>query len=319
MSIDQRAQRSFESRFADFSPELSRFLRQAWNRRTAVDYIDPARGIEALYQLYSGPTGFRAFDEQELLGYVQRVMAIGAGRHTHLQGTWPWVPFDHIIDHGQWQLSRHFLWITFYWIGDPLSATKRVYIHALHAHAALTLLAACADWLDEIPGFLAIKVTGPGDMNRADTLVAYLYDDGAQAQLVERLRALVQRQAGLVGDPLPPVVRRVDRGLGVADEPPEFRVFEADDAAHSFGEAYAAIVWQALSNTPAVVLPMADGRHFLDNVLYTLRSLGVDPQRPHEFPDRERLKAFEDSLNARQVAVAAAQVQAGQPPQARVV
>ena len=44
--------------------------------------------------------------------------------------------------------------------------------------------------------------------------------------------------------------------------------------------------------TPNVKLPTADGRHMLDNMLYSLRLLQVDPRNPQRFPQASALEAW---------------------------
>jgi len=48
-----------------------------------------------------------------------------------------------------------------------------------------------------------------------------------------------------------------------------------------------------LKTTPDVGKPTADGRHFLDNVLYIQRTLQVDPGTPQQFPARPQLEALQ--------------------------
>lgn len=295
--IDQRPQRTFEERLADFSPELNRFIRVAWSNRMAIDLQHATQGADQLYHLYRGHIGGRQLDRQALQLFLDRMVNLAAGRHTFVQGGGEVTSLDDLADPDV-LVSHRKLWKAFYHVGQGHGATKRVYVHATDMAAGLRLMEAAAGWLDEIPGFLKIKICGPGAIDRNDTIVAYLDDQWAQAELVRRFEAMLRQVPGLVADRLPPTVRRVGVGLGIADEPPEFHVYNADKGKHSFGEFYASILWLALSTTPDCKLPTADGRHLLDNVLYVLRSLGVNPQVPHEFPDRERLVEFDRRFRA---------------------
>jgi hypothetical protein len=41
----------------------------------------------------------------------------------------------------------------------------------------------------------------------------------------------------------------------------------------------------------------ADGRHFLDNMLFIQRTLKVDPGAPQQFPARAELEAYQGQYN----------------------
>ena len=64
--IDQRPQRTFEERLADFSPELNRFIRVAWSNRMAIDLQHATQGADQLYHLYRGHIGGRQLARQAL-------------------------------------------------------------------------------------------------------------------------------------------------------------------------------------------------------------------------------------------------------------
>jgi hypothetical protein len=88
------------------------------------------------------------------------------------------------------------------------------------------------------------------------------------------------------------LVRREGKGVGSADEQPEIPFVDADHQEGSFGSFYAALVWLALKTTPNLRSADAEPRHFLDNVLYSLRLLQIDPKRPSVFPAKEALEAW---------------------------
>ncbi len=89
---------------------------------------------------------------------------------------------------------------------------------------------------------------------------------------------------------LPPLIRREGRGIGSADEPPEIEIFTGRGDRHSYGSFYSALIWVALKNTPNVGSRNADGRHMLDNLLFSLRVLRVDPRNPQHFPEASALE-----------------------------
>jgi hypothetical protein len=61
---------------------------------------------------------------------------------------------------------------------------------------------------------------------------------------------------------------------------------------HSVGTFYSALAWLALTNTPDLDNPAADGRPMLDNVLYSMRIMRVDPRHPDHIPDGALLEQW---------------------------
>jgi hypothetical protein len=297
-AVVQTAERTFEQRLSDFSPELGRYLAKAWDQRLFVHLGDARKGRQQLYALYCRGEGKRLDTDYNhiLLGkFFDRLKEIARGRKSWVQEASDRnLPsqFD-ALDDAAAEQAPGFYWNAFYHVGAA-GAIKRVYVHCPTIHAALDVMASAVPWLDQIPGFIQIKVCGPGGMSRHDTIVSYQTTAEAQAEVLQRLQALTHEKPWLVCDGLPDIVRRVDRGLGTADNQPKVKVTAEDRRAQSVGDLYAMLAWTALKSTPNVAQPMkADGRHFLDNMLFLLRSLQVDPLNPSQFPARNELEALQ--------------------------
>ena len=123
--IDQSAGRSFETRLADFGPELGEFLRTCWNARTGINLQDGKVGIEQLYGLYSGPNArVRKYHRGTLEQFVTTIKRIGLGKDTYVQDVQGIEDFDDLTNVAI-AVSGRDLWKTFYHIIGPGGATKR--------------------------------------------------------------------------------------------------------------------------------------------------------------------------------------------------
>jgi hypothetical protein len=93
-------------------------------------------------------------------------------------------------------------------------------------------------------------------------------------------------------DSLPPLVKREDKGIGSADNPPKIEIVKGKDR-HSFGSFYATLAWLALKTTPNLrVAAKAEPRHMLDNVLYCMRLLRISPNDPQQFPAKDAIESW---------------------------
>ncbi len=291
---NQDASLTFEQRLADFGPELGPFLNTVWTNRGKVDLSVSGAGINTVYSLYAGPSVAAVpYDKNKMKAFADRLKAIAGGRQTWIQNVGYLKTFGDLNAATIAVLGR-VLWRTFFHVVSAGSANKRVYVHCSSTDAGLTLMATAVGWMSQLPGFRAIKIVGPGDGNRNDTIVAYLADTAAQTGLVQKFQNVSQSSSGLFAEGLPSLVKKVGRGIGTADEPPEIGVLTDQGKRFSFGSLYATLIWLALKTAPAAPAGGApDGRHFLDNMLYILRTLQVDPQNPQSFPARSQLEAYQ--------------------------
>jgi hypothetical protein len=295
--IDQSAGRSFETRLSDFGPELGAFLKTAWNARTGFNLQDSRTGVGQIYGLYSGPNArVRPYNRAELEPFVVSIKRIGSGRGTYVQEILGIKDFEGLTSTAI-AISGRDLWRTFYHIIGAGGATKRVYAHCQTIDTGLKIIEAAVGWMAEIPGIASIKICGPGAIERNDTIVAYVLDATAQTALVQHIQEMSKQTSGLLAEGLPSIVHRVDRGLGISDEPPEIEVLSGKGTRHSFGSLYSTLIWMALKTTPNVTAATADGRHFLDNMLYILRTLQISPGAEQQFPAREQLEAYQAQYN----------------------
>jgi hypothetical protein len=112
---------------------------------------------------------------------------------------------------------------------------------------------------------------------------------------------LRKRNPGAFAAGVPALVKeeRDAPGVGASNEPPKFEIIREGGTSHSFGSFYCDLIFMAMRNTPNITAQNADGRHMLDNLLWSLRMLGIDPKDHLAFPDRRYLEAFQRELNAK--------------------
>lgn len=281
--------RPFEQRLADFGPELGAFLARVWRRRNRINRRSFRRGMAQIYRLYSGVHPDRDYQEGELFSFIRGLRAAARGYLIKPQG------FNNPLSDFGDDLIRIYgedLWTDFFHVlssPSPARAIRsRVYVHASCAGASVELMRVIVGQFGRNAGLWEAKTAGPGSL-RLDTICCYLYDAASANALVGTL----QRAApGRVADPLPPLVRRVAAGIGVADEPPAIEIYRRGGDRHSFGSFFSSLCWIALKTTPRIGTADADGRHMLDNMQYSLRTLKVDPRNPQRFPEAAALEAW---------------------------
>ncbi len=279
--------RPFQQRLSDFGPELGRFLGQVWNQRNSINLRDFDAGTYKIYDIYSGSSDELAYSRQKLWSFVTALNTHASAYTIHAQalGTVLKNPSEAFV-----RIHGPTLWSDFYHVlssPQPLKSIRsRVYVHAANADASLKIMKIIIGQFAKNKGLWEAKTAGPG-CKRLDTIVCYLYDGDSADALVETLKAEV---SGLVIDPLPPLVKNLSKGIGVADEPPAVEIFKGEGTRHSFGSFFSTLCWIALKTTPNVTTPKADGRHMLDNMLFSLRALQVDPKYPQRFPNAATLE-----------------------------
>jgi hypothetical protein len=294
MNSNINQNRTFQQRLTDFAPELGAFLDQVWTARATINLTDYYVGSDQIYGMYSGETPDSPYEAKKLAVFVEQLKGI-AGTHTILcQGINK--TLNHMTDT---EISFYGLdlWIEFYHVlslSNASPARYRLYVHAANASAGIEIMKVIIGQYASLDSISDAKIVGPGSL-RLDTIVAYLCDEGDRAKLIEELLKTAKARPDLFADALPPLVKREALGIGTTDEPPKVEI-KAGQVRHSFGSFFSNLIWVALKSTPQVKSPTADGRHMLDNVLYSLRLLNVDPRNPTRFPDALALGAWSEKM-----------------------
>lgn len=294
MNSNINQNRTFQQRLTDFAPELGAFLSQVWNARASIDLADYDVGSDTIYGMYSGTTPDRPYNATKLAVFVDQLKGV-AGTYNilcqELETTLNFMSDSEVSVYG------HDLWIEFFHV---LSVSKaypplyRLYVHATNWPAGIEIMKVIVGQYTSLASLAEAKIVGPGSQ-RLDTIVAYLCDEGERARLIEVLVKTAKARPDLFADALPPLVKREALGIGTTDEPPKVEI-KAGRLRHSFGSFYSNLIWVALKGTPQVKNTTADPRHMLDNVLYSLRLLGVDPRNPTRFPDAKALQEWSERM-----------------------
>lgn len=291
--------RPFSQRLNDFGPALTSFLGKVWRGRATVSLSDFSKGRNTIYGFYAGTTPDRPYNELKLVGFVREMKSI-AGKYGYkvypqdtdataldspiailVNGEDLWTEFFHVI--GRRTEGR--------------VTTSRVYINAVDSDASLDIMAEAVKYMSTAPDMWEVKNTGPGP-TRLDTIVAYFYTQEAADTFAQEMVTLRQREPTWFGQTLPPLVTVVAPGIGQAGQPPSIEIYKIGGTNHSFGSFYSTLCWMALRRTPNVRKETADGRHFLDNVLHSLRLMNLDPKNPTRFPDNQTLERwYQATLN----------------------
>jgi len=283
--------RSFEQRLTDFGPELGPFLRTVWSSRDSINLNNYRRGRSDIYRMYAGNAQVKPFDFLQLTLFINELRAIGRGNDSTCQGMTPRKLADY--DYIETFIQAEDLWRAFFHVvhkrGGP-STMARAYVHANDWSSGLKIMKLIIGQFATNKGLWEVKTAGPGQM-RLDTIVAYFYDRNSRDTIVQLLKETAQKQRGWFADSLPPLVKREERGIGSADNPPKIEI-TGGKAKHSFGSFYATICWLALKTVPNLQSPKAEPRHLLDNVLHILRLLKINPANPQQFPAKGELEAW---------------------------
>ena len=281
--------RPFQQRLNDFGPELGAFLGRVWQRRDNINLRNFDNGVDGIYDLYSGVDRARRYQRAQLVSFVRGLRRAAQQYPIYPQG------FDDALSAFNDAAIRVYgrdLWTDFFHVlSSPRPARQirsRVYVHSANATASIVLMQTIVGQFGRNMGLWEAKTAGPGS-ERLDTIVCYLYDKASGDALVQTLLTVANSQ---FADSLPPLVKRVGRGIGVADEPPAIEIYRSGGTRHSFGSFFSSLCWIALKTTPKIGTRDADGRHMLDNMLFALRTLRVDPGNPQQFPDAGALEAW---------------------------
>lgn len=294
-SVGTSLSRSFEDRLGDFAPELASFLRQVWAQRAAVvgNALD-------LYDLYSGTSDCKRISLDELQQFFSKVRSILPPASIFVQDYPRPQEFTALstLTSSEIKLHRHALAARFYhFINAPGNAFHRIYVHSQDLGSGLEIIDEVVSYFSRIPGILEAKIIGPAITGRADTIVIYLDSPEASDELLAKLLEFHKCRGGSFAPGVPALVKEVVPGIGTSSEPPKFEIQTGGGTRHSFGTFYCDLIYIALKNTPNVGSPTADGRHLLDNLLWSLRLLGIQPRDHLAFPDRDKLEAYQAALN----------------------
>ncbi len=283
--------RSFNERLSDFGPELGPFLSSVWNDRANLNLQEANTGISQLYARYSGVENRVAYDDGEMDLFLKSL--------THLAGTYKvscQKARKYLTDIQDSDLP--ILWTDFFHVlagGEKKTNRFRVYAHASSWRASMEIMTAIVATYGKL-GISEVKTCGPGSL-RLDTIVAYLYDEDSQTKLVGIVSNL---DPSYFTDSLPALVKRVGAGIGTADNPAKIAVIKERGTRFSFGSFYCTLIWLALKTTPNVIQPNAEARHFLDNLLFSMRALKIEPSNPQSFPAAAELEAWYKKSVAKQ-------------------
>ncbi len=289
--------RTFEDRLADFAPELAAFLRQAWTQRAAV-----VSGAVDLYDLYTGDASAKKIRLEELTEFVTRLSSIHPPASIFVQDCPQPSEFTALntLTAGEIKIHRHTLARRFYHcMGGRGSALHRIYVHNHDLKTGLDILQEVVGHFARLPGICEAKIGGPAMSGRADTIVIYLSTLEASERLLAELLELQKRLPGAFSPGVPALVKEVAPGVGTTSEPPKIEILPGGGSRHSFGSFYCDLIYAALKNTPDVSSAGCDGRHMLDNLLWSLRMLGVHPKDHLAFPQRTKLEAYQQALKFR--------------------
>jgi hypothetical protein len=289
---------TFQQRLSDFGPELRSFLERVWNARRTIDVLNYKIGSDQIYAMYSGKAPDGSYDPTRLMMFVAQLKnlaqpySIKCQEYGKFLGSMPdseislagrelWIDFFHVASLAKWRPERF-----------------RLYVHAANWAAGLEIMKIIVGQYRSAQGrgLTLAKICGPG-ARRLDTVVAYSTDEESRAALIEVLLKRANVHSGWFIDSLPPLTKRVAAGIGSTDEPPSGIEVIKDHPRLSYGSLYSGLIWVALKETPNLTTDKADGRHLLDNVLYSLRLLRVDPLDPTRFPEAQVLEQWYQAKN----------------------
>lgn len=284
--------RSFQQRLTDFGPELGSFLDKVWNLRSTINLGSYDVGSGQIYGMYSGTAPDRSYNVHKLSTFVDQLKTVAWNCDISCQALGRTLGD---LSKAETSVYGQTLWNDFFHVFSTSRASvrSRLYVHATNWSAGLEIMKVIIGQYSSNWGISEAKICGPGSQ-RVDTIVAYLSDDASRNTLKTALMNTAKSRPSLFADSLPPLIKREAAGIGSSDEPPEIEIAKGKTR-HSFGSFYSALVWVALKETPQVATPKADPRHMLDNMLYSLKLLGVDPRNPTRFPDAAALQQWSEA------------------------
>jgi HopA1 effector protein family len=160
-------------------------------------------------------------------------------------------------------------------LADPISTNGIVVLKAL------------VPKLNVLDGFQKVKMFGPiQGRNRNDNIVAYCTTPAAQNAVAT---AVVNLGPNCVLPDIPNFVHRVGPGVGIADEPPQVAVIrEEKKKSQSFGKFLSKLIYAAWETYKQK--QKTSEREFLELVEVALQTARINPDAPHEHPERAALE-----------------------------
>jgi hypothetical protein len=190
-----------------------------------------------------------------------------------------------------------------YWFEreGAITALKRVYVHLADPISTngIAVLKTLVPKLKHLAGFQKVKMFGPIEgRNRNDSIVAYCTTAAAQNAVAQ---AVVDLGGQYVQEDLPKFVHKVGPGVGIADEPPQVTVIKGEEnKKQSFGKFISKLIcaaWEIYKEKRKTT-----EQEFLDLVQVALQTAKINPDAPHEHPERTALEnigpAFATSLKS---------------------
>jgi hypothetical protein len=267
-----------------FDPALYNFLFTLFPRLMGK-MIDVESGTDIIYGQYAESIIIKQEldDDQVHKLMMQLITNLREVPFFQANSRSPLISMGKAMDDGE-DLTRGFYW---YDTGDAGKAQKRVYVHANGLEGAIAVMDCLAG---EVRGDVrGVKLWGPYWWNqKMDTIVVYCTSEEGQSRILQAVAGLrpAAFQAGL-----PAFVKLIALGVGIADNPPQVKLFEEDEEVQSFGKFMSKLICLAYIHR---VGPEVSG--FLRQVLVAFRVAQINPLRPHEHSRRAEVESMKANL-----------------------
>jgi hypothetical protein len=285
------------------SPDLRVFLQRLYNTSVTTGQIPDVRTIYGNYNTSLFVSGEIA-DSQQLEEAKRILKGLFEIKATcYLQKSANEAPKEFDVEY------HHFIYVeqVYYpaeYLEEPLAlldctywfqregaikALKRVYVHLadpISTHG-IVVLKALVPKLNVLDGFQKVKMFGPiQGRNRNDSIVAYCTTPAAQNAVAN---AVVNLGPNCVLPDIPNFVHKVGPGVGIADEPPQVAVIrEEKKKSQSFGKFLSKLIYSAWETYKQK--NKTSEREFLELVEVALQTARINPDAPHEHPERTALE-----------------------------
>lgn len=292
----QTATRTYEQRLTDFHPSLRTFLDRVWRARGNISLDSRDAGMNTIYGFYAGNAPDFKYNSKIMLDFWKRLNDVVDPYNVVTQDH-PKVDLTDI----NVEVHGRDLWDEFFHTFNDTqddTTTTRVYVNAPDDKHALKIFEKIIYHFQDDRRVWEAKIAGPG-CNRLDRIVAYCNNKEAANQLVEVLKGYAREKPHYFGPTLPPLVVPAAPGIGTADEPPGIEIHDGQGDRHSYGGFHSTLCWIALRSIPNV-RTSTEPRAFLDNYLYTLRLLRIDPMVPSSMPEKVALEQYYHTVISRQ-------------------
>jgi hypothetical protein len=267
-----------------FNPGLYNFLFKVYPSLIGKK-IDVKSGTDVIYGQYGGsPIIKHELDDEQLHKLqLELLTKLQNGAFFQPDSRSPLIPLDEAIRDDAISTTGYF----WYDSGDTNQAQKRVYIHANGLEGAVAVMNCLAG---QVGGdFRGVKLWGPYWWNKKmDTVVAYCTSEAGQNKVLLAMKPL-KAAAFLAG--LPAFVRIISQGVGIADNPPQVKLFEEDEEIQSFGKFMSKLICLAYIHSEGRGV-----RDFLRQVLVAFRVAGINPLKPHEHSRRAEVERMKPNL-----------------------